>query len=73
MNIDDPMLGGLTPEQAARALTEGRLGLDFGGPATTLGDRVARYLYVDAMNRKLERMGVPLRIESGRHRREETE
>ena len=68
MNDD---LGGLTPEQAARALVEGRLGLDFGGPVKTLGDRVARALYVGSMNRELQRMGVPLRIERGEHRREE--
>ena len=68
MNDD---LGGLTPEQAARALVEGRLGLDFGGPVKTLGDRVARALYVGSMNRELQRMGVPLRIEHGEHRREE--
>lgn len=65
---DDPLLGGLTPEQAALALVEGRLGLDFGEPAKTLGDRVARALYVDSLNRELQRMGVPVRVE---HRRKE--
>lgn len=69
--MTDDDLGGLTPEQAARALVEGRLGVDFGGPAKTLGDRVARALYVSSMNRELKRMGVPLRIERGEHRREE--
>ena len=70
MTDDNPTFDGLTPEQAARALTQGRLGLDFGGPATTLGDRVARSLYVDAMNRELARMGVPLRIERRESRAE---
>lgn len=70
MTDDNPTFDGLTPEQAARALIEGRLGLDFGPPATTLGDRVVRFLYVDAMNRELARMGVPLRIERRESRAE---
>lgn len=58
----DTMLNGMTPKEAARALVEGRLGMDFGDPPKTLGERVMRHLYVDAMNRELERMGVPVRI-----------
>ena len=60
-NLDE-MLNGMTIEQAAVALVEGRLGLDFDGPPKTLGDKVARHLYVHAMNRELERTGSPVRI-----------
>ena len=61
MSLDE-MLNGMTIEEAAKALVEGRLGVDFGGPPKTLGDKVARHLYVEAMNRELERIGSPIRI-----------
>ena len=56
-------LGGMTIEQAAQALIDGRLVVDFGKPPKTLGDKVARHLYVDALNRHLERLGSPIRVE----------
>lgn len=63
MPAEADFLNGMTPEQAARALVDGRLALDFGGPPKTIGERVARNLYVAALNRELDRIGSPIRIE----------
>lgn len=66
MSFDDSireMLGSMSLEEFASALEEGRLRLDWGGPAKTLGERLARGLWVDAMNQKLEEVGHPFRIE----------
>lgn len=57
-------LGGMTLAEVSKALHEDRLVLDFGGPALTLGDKLSRSLYVDQLNRELEKMGSPCRIES---------
>ena len=64
MNPDDKpeFLAGMSLREAAQALHEGRLALDFGGPAKTLGDKIARHLYVKSLNEELEKMGSPCQI-----------
>lgn len=53
----------LTPEQFTKALVEGRLRLSFDGPSKTIGDKLARRLYVQRLNEVLEAEGVPITIE----------
>ena len=55
------LLNGMSIEEAAVLLREGRLGL-WPEPPRNIGERLARHLMVQALNAEFEKRGIPLEI-----------